>query len=80
MKILREFTESGMKVIEYTTDGLTISHTVKSPIETGQAPSSQKSVETMDQKIARLEKQLTEQNLMQMEVLATIYEQILGGA
>lgn len=37
-------------------------------------------IETMEQKIARLEQQLTEQNLVQMEVLATIYEQILGGA
>ncbi|MFX4305992.1 hypothetical protein F8N00_11420 [Exiguobacterium sp. A1_3_1] len=46
--------------------------------EVGVSPVKQE--ETTDQKIARLEKQLAEQNLMQMEVLATIYEQILGGA
>lgn len=37
-------------------------------------------VETMEEKIARLEQLVQEQNLTQMEVLATIYEEILGGA
>lgn len=37
-------------------------------------------VETTAEKIARLEQLVQEQNLTQMEVLATIYEEILGGA
>ncbi|WP_294742016.1 hypothetical protein [uncultured Exiguobacterium sp.] len=40
----------------------------------------QQPIETIEQKIARLEKQLTEQNIVQMEVLATIFEEIVGGA
>lgn len=37
-------------------------------------------VETTAEKLARLEQLVQEQNLTQMEVLATIYEEILGGA
>lgn len=74
--ILRTFIEGDQKVTEYTRDGVTVSHTVREPNRTELT----QTVETTDQKIARLEKQLAEQNLMQMEVLATIYEQILGGA
>lgn len=37
-------------------------------------------VETMEEKIVQLEQLIQEQNLTQMEVLATIYEEILGGA
>ncbi|MCV9899820.1 hypothetical protein OKS35_06750 [Exiguobacterium sp. N5] len=37
-------------------------------------------IETMEEKITRLEQLVQEQNLVQMEVLATIYEEILGGA
>lgn len=37
-------------------------------------------VETMEQKISRLEQLVQEQNLVQMEVLATIFEELVGGA
>lgn len=78
MEILKKYTKDEMNVIEYTRDGVTVSHVVQTPIQTVQP--TPPPVETTDQKIARLEKQLAEQNLMQMEVLATIYEQILGDA
>lgn len=37
-------------------------------------------VETMEEKIARLEQQVQSDNLVIMETLATIFEEIIGGA
>lgn len=33
MEILNQYVDNGMKVIEYTKDGNTVSHTVKTPIQ-----------------------------------------------
>lgn len=76
MEILKKYVSNNENIIEYTRDGVTISHVVRTPVQTVEPPLQP--IETTDQKISRLEKQLAEQNLMQMEVLATIYEQILG--
>lgn len=81
LNILREYIDGDMQFTEYTRDGVTVSHTVRTPVQTEQPePEPQEPVETMEQKIARLEQLVQEQNLTQMEVLATIYEEILGGA
>lgn len=40
-------------------------------------PTQTEPVETLEQKLERLETQITEENLMQFEVLATIYEELL---
>lgn len=81
LKILRQYSDGDEQVTEYTRDGSAVSHTVRTPIQTEQPePESQKPVETMEEKVARLESIVQEHNLIQMEVLATIFEEIVGGA
>lgn len=78
VNVLRTFIEGDQKVTEYTKDGVTVSHTVREPNR--DEPTTQPPVETMEEKVARLEQLLLEQNLVQMEVLATIFEELVGGA
>lgn len=78
VKFLREYEENGERVIEYTKDGTTVSHTDRElisakPIE---PPAT---VETPEEKIARLEEEIQSNNIAQFEVLATIIEQLNGG-
>jgi len=78
-RILRETIEDGMKIIEYTKDGETVSGRISYPssiVEINPEPSS--TVETTEQKIERLEQQVQSDNLIMMEVLATIYEELLA--
>lgn len=70
---LREYIENGIQVIEYTRDGESVSHVVKTPVVTEPT----EPVETVEEKLARMEQQLEAQSLVQLEVLATIYEELL---
>lgn len=79
ISILHKHIENGIQVTEYTRDGVTVSHTVRTPVQTEQ-PEPQEPVETMEEKIARLEQQVANDNLILMETLASIYEEIIGGA
>ena len=81
IQILNEYIEGVVHVTEYTLDGVTVSHTVRTPVQTEQSqPETQPPVETMEEKIARLEQQVQSDNLIVMETLASIYEEIIGGA
>ena len=78
MNVLRKYIEGDEQVTEYTRDGVTVSHTVRTPIQTEQPqPEPQPPVETMEQKIARLEQQVQSDNLILMDALAMTYEQIM---
>ena len=81
IQVLREYVEGDMQVTEYTRDGVSVSHTVRIPVHIEQPQlEPQPPVETMEQKIARLEQQVQSDNLIVMETLASIYEEIIGGA
>ncbi|MFJ7850801.1 hypothetical protein ACIQZM_18030 [Peribacillus sp. NPDC097206] len=79
LSILRETIRGDMKVIEYTKDGETVIQTVKVPTDVEGIQNPELGVfESLEQKVDRLEKQVTEDNLVQFEVLATIYEELLS--
>lgn len=81
LKILREYVEGDEQVTEYTRDGVTVSHTVRMPVQEDKPePEPQEPIETIEEKVARLEQQVMNDNLIVMETLASIYEEIIGGA
>jgi hypothetical protein len=80
LSILREYIEDNYRVIEYTKDGQTVSHVVKTPVQTEIPLEETLPVppqETLEEKIARLEQQIQNDTLVQFDVLATIYEELL---
>ena len=81
IQVLREYIEGDMQITEYTRDGVTVSHTVRTPVQTEQPEPQepQTPVETMEEKISHLEQQVMNDNLIVMETLASIYEEIIGG-
>jgi hypothetical protein len=81
LKILKKYTEDSFEVVEYTKNGIDVSHVVKTPIINDETDIE---IESIDEKIARLERnnqelkvQVEQDNLIQFEVLATIYEELL---
>jgi hypothetical protein len=80
LQIKRQYIDGDMQVTEYTKDGQTVSHIVKVPVQQDVPPIEPISVspqETLEEKIARLEQQIQENTLIQFDVLATIYEELL---
>lgn len=76
IQILKQYIEGDNQVTEYTRDGETVSHTVKQPVVTEpQEPVVPQ--ETLEQKVDRIEIQRQDDTLMQLDVLATIYEELL---
>jgi hypothetical protein len=82
LEILRKYTEDSFGIVEYTKNGIDVSHVVKTPIVNNETGIE---IETIDEKIARLEQnnqelkaQVEQDNLIQFEVLATIYEELLA--
>ena len=73
IKILNKYEEDGYLVSEFTRDGETISHVIRECLEVAPAEPQP----TLEEKIARMEQQIEEQSLVQLEVLATIYEELL---
>lgn len=75
---LRDFIDGDEKVTEYTRDGVTVSHTVRTAVQTEQPEQEpQEPVETMEEKIARLEQQVMSDNLILMDALAMTYEEVM---
>ena len=77
LQVLREYTKDGFKITEYTTDGKTASHVVTSIISEGEIIQ----VESLEEKIGRLEQQLAEQkeqNLNLLDVNLSLYEELLS--
>lgn len=75
---LRDFIDGDEQVTEYTRDGVTVSHTVRTPVQTEQPePEPQEPVETIEEKVARLEQQVMNDNLILMDALAMTYEQVM---
>lgn len=76
MRILREYEEEGLAVTEYTKDGISVSHTVRQAITTELEPIPEPQP-TIEEKLARMERQLEDQSIVQLEVLASIYEELI---
>lgn len=72
LKILKEYVENNTRVVEYTKDGETISHIVKTPIQV-ELPENNSQV-TLEEQIAELK----EDNLILMDALATVFEEVLS--
>jgi hypothetical protein len=77
LKVLRQFTEGDKQITEYTRDGVTVSHTEETPVSSTESPTETPPQETLEQKVDRIEVQRQEDTLMQLDVLATIYEELL---
>jgi len=92
LKILREFIEGDMQITEYTRDvvfneeteeweispNASRSHKVEIPVQSEAPVKPLPPQETAEQKIERLEQQVQSDNLIMMEVMATIYEELLA--
>lgn len=78
-QILRQYIdENGLQITEFTRDGVTVSATIKQTIPVDlPEPIPIEPQPTLEEKLARMEQQLQEQALIQLEVLATIYEELL---
>jgi len=74
MRTLRVFIENGIEITEFTLDGVTVSHRVETPAQPQEPIEPQ---ETLEQKVERIELQRQDDTLMQLDVLATIYEELL---
>lgn len=76
LKVLRKYVDDIYTITEYTRDGVTVNNVTKTitPLEQDEPVEP---VETLEQKLERLERQIQQDSLLQLEVLATIYEELL---
>lgn len=76
-RILRKYIDDeGLEVTEYTNDGVNVT-TIIRQLPATETIEPTEPTETIEEKIIRLEQQIQESNLVQLEVLATIYEELL---
>jgi len=78
IKVLREYDESGYHVVEYTLDGETISHTVKSVIGVpDDAPPKKKvDLQTLSDENEALKTQIAELNQAQSDFMDYVFSAI----
>jgi KaiC/GvpD/RAD55 family RecA-like ATPase len=73
MEILRQYEENGMKITEYTKDGVTIHAIVREAIPTIEENPQPVTLEELNNKL----EETKQDNLILMDAIATLFEEVL---